>query len=112
MLFHELLEMVRYIDEEEIDLRHVHGNGNGRMARAGPRLQVRTDIFPDEAIEVGDETVLFQDGNELVGRHHRAVGPAPTRQRLDPDDLAGRHATLRLQIKGDLAVFQPMQEIR
>ena len=73
VLLYKELNILGYIKRKDIDCRHIHRNGNQRQAPCFTALQPAAHFFPDKLIQVRDETVFFQYGNEHKRRNHRTV---------------------------------------
>ena len=82
VLLYKELNILGYIKRKDIDCRHIHRNGNQRQAPCFTALQPAAHFFPDKLIQVRDETVFFQYGNEHKRRNHRTVRFYPPGQRF------------------------------
>ena len=106
------LNIFRYIKRKDIDRGHIHRNGNQRQAPCFTALQPAAHFFPDKLIQVRDETVFFQYGNEHKRRNHRTVRFYPPGQRFSPHNTGCWSPALGLQVENNLVVFQRRLEIR
>ena len=96
---------------ENINSGHIDRNRQGRVAARDPIVLPAAHRFPDKQVEVGNQSVLFENGNKDGGRRNIAVRLDPARQRLGAYDLARGGAALRLQIEHNFVAFHRQQEV-
>ena len=90
-----------------IDVRpgHVDGDRDGRQAGVVPLAQEGTTPVPDEAVQLGDEPVALEEGDELRGGLEAPLGVRPAHQRLRarqaavPDPVFGLEIDLELPLR-------------
>jgi len=107
----EVLEVLRDVECVDVLTRDVHRYGHWRVPFVHPFADVDAHLFPQVAVEVGDEVELLEHGHEFVRLGDPAARLSPARERLGPDDLARRQAALRLQHEEDLAVREGFLEL-
>ena len=92
----------RNVDAEDAHPAYVQGDRNRPDAAVDHAPQPDEDLLPDIGIQVGDDAVLFQYGNEDGRGQEGAVRTLPAGQRLSADDPAGLDVDLGLDVEGDL----------
>ena len=96
--FHEVV--LQHGDAREVD-GHVDGAAPGLRLRR-QRIEPACPLEHAE-VEVGDEPVAFELGDEPVGHQEPKVGGVPAAQRLDACERAVVQKELRLHVDGELA---------
>ena len=112
VLLQQARDVVGHVDRVEVDLGDVDGERHDVMAGFAPGRHIRAHLVPDIAVEVGDEPVFLEYGDELGRRDHIPVLSAHARERLDADHLAARCAALGLQQVEQTVVLQGVFEFR
>ena len=98
----QLVQPLRHIHGENVDPADVYGNRHRLNAAVDHVPQPDEDLLPEIGIQVGDDAVLFQHGDEDRRGQAGPVGALPAGQRFAADDPAGLDIDLGLDMEGDL----------
>ena len=64
IFIHQAVQLTYYIDGEHIDPGNINRNRYGFDSCIFPSPDFPTHLFPDEHIQIGNKSILFQHGNE------------------------------------------------
>ena len=108
----QLAEALSHVHSEDIHAGDVDGYRYQRQALVQAAADPAADLLPDVLVQIRNEAILFQHWHKVRGRHHAPIRLPPAGQRFRAHDGAPGGAALRLQIEGDLPVFQRVLEFR
>ena len=89
----------------------IYGDRNAAQSHGIPFLVPFAGLIQNRFRQRINHAVFFGFGNEFGRRDQHAVGRAPPRQSLQPDDMAGFDIDLRLEKRVDFAVFNRVFQI-
>ena len=112
VFFDKLCKVFGHVHGENVHRADVQRDRDQGIAHVERVPGPFADLLPDVLVQIRDEAVALERGDEGDGRNARAVGLDPAGQRLCADDLPVYRAALRLQEEGDLAVDQRVLEGR
>ena len=108
----QALELTADLRIVKIDAGHVGGYGKIGIAH-GPKMgQVAEHGVPDKGVQLADEAVALENGNELPRRNQSLLGMLPAHQRLRRHRGPGGQAVNWLKIDMELPILQRFLHLR
>ena len=106
VFFHQPAQEGGHINGKDIQRGQVDRYRHGLVALIKHAAQPAAHRLPDKLIQIGDDAVLFQNGDEHRGGDPAAVRPPPAGQGFRAHHAAGGYAALGLQEKADFPALQ------
>ena len=111
VFFRQGREHRRHVHREDAHPADVQGDRDRLDAAVGQVSEPAENLLPEIGVQVGDDAVFFQHGNEDGRRKEGAVRALPAGQGFAADDPPGLDVDLGLDVEGDLPVLQGGLEI-
>ena len=111
ILLHQCAQLCRYIQRRNVQLGHIDRNRDQRFPALLHLTLPPADRLPDMQVQLGHQTVFFQDRDEDRRRDEAAVPALPAGQGFGPDDFAVGSANLGLEKECDFPSVQAVLKL-